>query len=118
MQKATTNQIEFLSEYLDASHFSDKEHFRMFQDYIGKKYAGQNLDLIMAFPSRDYRLADELPNILFPGVPVVFVAAVNEMEVPRRTSASSESPGSCSGSIFAARWDSSCACNRTRGAWS
>jgi len=81
MQKAVTNRIEFLAEYLDASHFSDKEHFRLFQDYLGRKYAGQKLDLILAFPSRDYRLAGDLPNALFPTVPVVFVA-VNEMEVP------------------------------------
>jgi len=81
MQKASTNRLEFLTEYLDASHFSDEQHFRLFQDYLGKKYAGQNLDLIMAFPSRDYTLAGELPSTLFPGVPVVFVA-VNEMEVP------------------------------------
>jgi signal transduction histidine kinase len=81
MQKADTNRIEFLSEYLDASHFSDKEHFQVFEDYLGKKYAGQNLDLVMAFPSQDYRLACELPKALFTNVPVIFVA-VNEMEVP------------------------------------
>ena len=81
MQKSGTNRIEFLSEYLDASHFSDKEHFHVFEDYLGKKYAGQNLDLVMAFPSQDYRLACELPKMLFTNVPVVFVA-VNEMEVP------------------------------------
>jgi len=81
MQQVLTNRIEFSSEYLDASHFSDVEHFRLFQDYLGKKYAGQKLDLIIVFPSRDYRLAGELPDALFPGVPVVFVA-VNEMEVP------------------------------------
>jgi signal transduction histidine kinase len=81
MQKNSTNRIEFLTEYLDASHFSDEEHFSMFQDYLGKKYAGQNLDLIMAFPSRDYGIAGELPQALFPNVPVVFVA-VNEMDVP------------------------------------
>jgi signal transduction histidine kinase len=81
MQKPFTNQIEFLDEYLDASHFSDKEHFRLFQDYLDKKYAGQKLDLIMVFPSRDYRLATDLPGAVFPEVPVVFVA-VNEMEVP------------------------------------
>jgi signal transduction histidine kinase len=85
MQKAGSNRIEFLAEYLDASHFSDKEHFRLFQDYLGKKYAAQNLDLIMAFPSRDYRLAGELPDALFPDVPVVFVA-VNELEVPQAIS--------------------------------
>jgi len=36
--------------------------------------AGQKPDLIMAFPSRNYVLAGELPNALFPNVPVVFVA--------------------------------------------
>jgi len=81
MQRASTNRIEFSSEYLDAGHYSDKEHFRVFQDYIGRKYAGQNLDLILAFPSQDYLLAGELPDALFPVVPVVFVA-VNEQEVP------------------------------------
>jgi len=85
MQEAVTNRIEFLAEYLDASHFSDKEHFRLFQDYLGRKYAGQKLDLILAFPSRDYRLVGELPNALFPDVPVVFVA-INEMEVPEAMS--------------------------------
>jgi signal transduction histidine kinase len=82
MQKNSTNRIEFLTEYLDASHFSDKDHFRVFEDYLGKKYAGRNLDLIVSFPSRDYRLAGELPDALFPDVPVVFVA-VNEMDVPQ-----------------------------------
>jgi signal transduction histidine kinase len=81
MQKLVTSRIEFSSEYLDASHFSDKGHFRVFQDYLGRKYAGQKLDLILVFPSRDYRLAGDLPNALFPDIPVVFVA-VNEMEVP------------------------------------
>jgi two-component system cell cycle sensor histidine kinase/response regulator CckA len=81
IQKASTNRIEFLTEYLDSSHFSGKENFRLFQDYLGKKYAGQNLDLIVAFPSQDYTLAGELPDALFPDVPVVFVA-VNELEVP------------------------------------
>ena len=81
MQKASTNRLEFLTEYLDASHFSDPEHLQVFQDYLGKKYAGQNLDLILAFPSKDYTLAGALPDALFPDVPVVFVA-VNEQAVP------------------------------------
>jgi signal transduction histidine kinase len=81
MQRLVTNRIEFSSEYLDASHFSDQKHFRVFQDYLDRKYSGQKLDLILVFPSRDYRLAGDLPNALFPNVPVVFVA-VNEMEVP------------------------------------
>jgi len=81
MRKLSPNRLEFFSEHLDASHFSDQAHYQFFKDYLGKKYAGQNLDLIMAFPSRDYTLAGALPDALFPDVPVVFIA-VNELEVP------------------------------------
>jgi signal transduction histidine kinase len=81
MQKLSTNRIEFFGENLDASHFSDASHYLLFQDYLGRKYAGQNLDLLLVFPSRDYTLAEELPAAVFPGLPVVLVAA-NEMAVP------------------------------------
>ena len=81
MQKDATNPIEFSSEYLDAAHFSDPAHLQLFQDYLGKKYAKQPLDLILAFPSKNYTLAGALPDALFPVVPVVFVA-VNEQAVP------------------------------------
>jgi signal transduction histidine kinase len=53
----------------------------VFQNYIGKKYTANDLDLVLAFPSQDYTLAGELPDALFPAVPVVFVA-VNEMDAP------------------------------------
>lgn len=81
MQKISTNRIEFFGENLDVSHFSDPDHYLLFQDYLGRKYARQNLDLLMVFPSRDYALAEELPAAVFPGLPVVLVAA-NEMAVP------------------------------------
>ena len=81
MLKDSTDPVVFSSEYLDASHFSGKEHFRVFQNYIGKKYTANDLDLVLAFPSQDYTLAGELPDALFPVVPVVFVA-INEMDAP------------------------------------
>ena len=81
MQKASTNHIEFYAEHLDASRFPDSNHFRLFQNFLEKKYAGQPLDLVLAVPSRDYSLVGALPGRLFPGVPVVFVT-VNELEVP------------------------------------
>jgi signal transduction histidine kinase len=81
LQRLTTNRVDFFEEHLYARHFSDPAHFQLFQDYLGKKYAGQNLDLIMVFPAGDYALAGALPEALFPDVPVVFVTA-NELEVP------------------------------------
>ncbi len=80
-RRLSTNQLQFFAEHLDASHFSDPAHLQFFKDYLGRKYAGENLDLIIAFPSRDYTLAGALPDALFPDVPVVFIA-VNEMDVP------------------------------------
>jgi signal transduction histidine kinase len=81
MTRLSTNRLEIFPEHLDASHFSDKRQIRVFQDFIGKKYAGVKLDLILAVPSRDYTLAGEVPDALFPEVPVVFMA-VNELPVP------------------------------------
>jgi signal transduction histidine kinase len=81
MSRLSTNRIETFAEHLDVSHFSDTEHFKVFQEYLGKKYASVHLDLILAVPSPDYTLAGELPDALFPDVPVVFVA-VNELDVP------------------------------------
>ena len=81
MQKRSPYQLQFFAEHLDASHFSDPAHLQFFKDYLARKYTGENLDLIVAFPSRDYTLAGSLPDALFPDVPVVFIA-VNELDVP------------------------------------
>jgi signal transduction histidine kinase/ABC-type uncharacterized transport system substrate-binding protein len=81
MQSHSAYHYEFFTERQDVSHFSDLRHQRLFQDYLGRKYAGRDLDLIIAVPSRDYTLARELPDALFPEVPVVF-ASVNELDVP------------------------------------
>lgn len=81
LQKLCTNRIDFFDEHLYARHFPDQAHFQIFQDYLGKKYGGQKLDLIMVFPSGDYTLAGALPEALFPNVPVVFIS-VNDLEVP------------------------------------
>ena len=81
LEELTTNRVDFFEEHLYSRHFSDRAHFVLFQDYLAKKYAHQNLDLIMVFPSGGYSLADGLPEALFPGVPVVFVAG-SDMQAP------------------------------------
>lgn len=81
MQSRSTNRFEFFSEHQDASHFSDPRDLRLFQDYLGRKYSQRGLDLILAVPTRDYTLAKDLPDALFPEVPVVFVS-VNQLDLP------------------------------------
>lgn len=79
--KHSTNQIEFFAENLDAGRFSDAGHSLFFKEYLEKKYAGKNLDLVVAFMARDFELMGELSATVVSNLPVVFVA-VNELEAP------------------------------------
>jgi PAS domain S-box-containing protein len=81
MLKESTNPIDFYVENLDYSRFSDAAHARDFRDFLKQKYAGQNLDLVVAFMSRNFNLTNELPAELIAHIPVVFVA-VSELEIP------------------------------------
>ena len=81
MLKESTNRLDFFVENLDATRFADAKHARAFRDYLGQKYAGENLDLVVAFMARDFDLTNELPATVFAHVPVVFVA-VSELEIP------------------------------------
>jgi signal transduction histidine kinase len=81
LQKNGTNTVEVFAEHLDARHFPDAAHLQLFRDYLGKKYAGQKLDLIVPITGRDFYLVQGLPAAVFPNVPVTF-AAVNELDIP------------------------------------
>ena len=50
MQKASPYAIEFLTEYLDATHFSGEKHFQQFQEYLGKNTPASRLTSSWPFP--------------------------------------------------------------------
>ena len=81
MTAHSTNPMEFFTESLDESRFASADYHRQFGDFLSNKYAGQNLDLVMAFMSRDFKLADDIPASVVSNLPVVYVA-LGEMEVP------------------------------------
>ncbi len=81
MLKGGTNQIEFFAENLDAGRFSDAGQYVVFKDFLERKYAGKNLDLVMVFMARDFGLVGELTATVVSNLPVVFVA-INELELP------------------------------------
>ncbi len=64
--------VEFYSESLSLSQFTDPGHDAVLRDSFRRKYAGTRLDLIVAVmgPSLDFLLRHG-PG-LFPGVPIVF----------------------------------------------
>ena len=76
--------VEFFTEHLDASRFSDESHYRLFRDYLGAKYAGQQPALLIIIMARDFVLAERLPVEVFRDVPTVFVTS---SELPEPESA-------------------------------
>ncbi|MGH7943081.1 MAG: sensor histidine kinase [Limisphaerales bacterium] len=78
----TTNNIEFFSESLDASHFPNPTNYHLFRDYIRNKYAGQKVDLLLMFMTRNFKLADEMSAALPPNIPSVFVV-LNDLDAPK-----------------------------------
>jgi signal transduction histidine kinase/ABC-type uncharacterized transport system substrate-binding protein len=75
-------QIRF--EALDITRFQDARGRDLLVDFLQKKYAGQDIDLIVAglAPSLDFALQHRQK--IFPGVPIVFVG-LDEEEVRQRT---------------------------------
>jgi signal transduction histidine kinase len=73
LQKRGGGHDEFYTENMDASHFSDDQHYGIFRDYLRAKYAGQDLDLAILITARDYQLAERLMPEVLPSVPTVFL---------------------------------------------
>jgi len=80
----STNRIEFFTESMDATHFPDPSHYKLFGDFIKDKYSGQNLDLVMMFMARNFMLARQLSTALDTNIPSVIVV-INDMEAPNTT---------------------------------
>ena len=66
--------VYFYTEFLDVSLFIDNVPQRELRDLLIRKYAGRRLDLVVAVSSRGLRIAVQNRPVLFPGVPIVFVA--------------------------------------------
>lgn len=75
----STNRIEFFTESMDASHFPDPAHYKLFGEYIKGKYAGQKIDLVMMFMARDFMLARVMETALPTNIPSVIVV-INDMD--------------------------------------
>ena len=66
-------RLEIYHEYLDASRFAEDEHHKLFADYLGTKYRGTELDLLVPVVGARPEWASRVPRELFPNVPIVFV---------------------------------------------
>lgn len=74
--------IEFYSESLNLSQFASSDHETVMLDYLGRKYAGKHLDVIVAVlsPALDFLMRHR--ETLFRTVPIVF-CGIDSSEVSR-----------------------------------
>src|SRR5215831_8730819 len=80
----SSEHIQVRFEPLDISRFEDAPGRALLADFLRQKYAGQQIDLIVAglAPSLDFAL--EYRQTIFPGVPIVY-AALDAEEIRKRT---------------------------------
>lgn len=75
----TNFQVEFYSESLDSTVFSDESSQREMRDWLAYKYRNIKLDAIIAAGPGPVKFLANSAAILFPKVPIVFCAAPEEL---------------------------------------
>src|SRR5262249_8580254 len=77
-------QIQTRNEYLELSRFQGAEGRKALAEFLGKKYAGEKIDLVMAVLAPSLEFALEYRDQIFPGVPIVFMS-VDQQEAQKHT---------------------------------
>jgi signal transduction histidine kinase len=77
-------RIEIHNEYLEVSRFPEADYPQELTAYLRRKYAGRKVDLVIAGLSSAFDFAIRNRDLIFPNVPLVFLA-VDEQEVKVRS---------------------------------
>jgi len=72
-------RLDYYAEYLDSARIPDSQFSAAFADYLGRKYAGTPIDVVIAVSPTVLDFLNQAGSPLFPGVPVVYYA----IEPPR-----------------------------------
>ena len=74
LQLDRRQDVEYFPEYFELSRFPEENHIHSFRDYLRAKYAGRNVDVVIASADGPLKFLLEYRTELFPNSPVVFVA--------------------------------------------
>ena len=69
-----THDLLFYSEYIDQGRFPEPAYQEAFKDFLGVKYAGQRMDLVIGIQDAAVSFLERFRPEVFPDVPVVFLA--------------------------------------------
>jgi len=67
--------VKYFAEYLETEEFPAEAASASLRDYINRKFEGRHIDLVIVTASATLQFALRYRDELFPGVPIVFVAA-------------------------------------------
>jgi signal transduction histidine kinase len=72
---STSTPVNYFTEYLESEEFSAELASAALRDYIVRKFAGRHIDVLIANTVPALEFATRLRDELYPGVPIVFIAA-------------------------------------------
>lgn len=67
--------VDYYPEYLESNRFPTEAHSLALRDYLRQKYAGRPIDVVVAVTDASLDFLLKYRGDLFPGSPIVFVAA-------------------------------------------
>jgi len=82
---SASTPVNYFTEYLESEEFSAELASVALRDYIGRKFAGRHIDVLIANTVPALEFATRLRDELYPGVPIVFIAATAPDAVIRGT---------------------------------
>jgi len=82
---SASTPVNYFTEYLESEEFSAELASAALRDYIGRKFAGRHIDVLIANTVPALEFATRLRDELYPGVPIVFIAATAPDAVIRGT---------------------------------
>jgi signal transduction histidine kinase len=85
LQSQLETPVNYYAEYLESETFPVETASLALRDYIGRKFAGRRIDLVIANTTAAFQFALRFRQDLFAGVPIVFSAGVMPEVTIQRT---------------------------------
>jgi signal transduction histidine kinase len=84
LQQALAENLDYYSEYLDVTRFTDQAYLAALRDFLRHKYVNQRFDVVLATSDAALAYVKDVRDELFPGAAVVFAAEAGT-EAPARS---------------------------------
>jgi signal transduction histidine kinase len=78
-------ELDYYSEAIDVARFSEDDYQLALRDFLARKYRGRQFDVVIPISEACLTFVEKYRGVLFPGTPVVFIAAPSHARFPNST---------------------------------